>query len=206
MGGQRWSLGTACSTAHSSSSPATAGTTCRRARERGEQRSDPSGGACPCASGSRRRSGCAPPPRGRRRHPARHAPPDLPRDPRARAPSASACGGLTGGLGGLTGAAWAIRTGPGLLGCGLTLATPDPNIGVVLVGRRADRGNMSGIGVLGIDNVLFDVGDLEAARRFYGELLGLEEKFAFPRVGLVCFRLGDEEPGLLVRASGAEPE
>jgi predicted enzyme related to lactoylglutathione lyase len=87
----------------------------------------------------------------------------------------------------------------------LTLATTDPNIGVVLVGRRADRGNMSGIGVLGIDNVLFDVGDLEAARRFYGELLGLEEKFAFPRIGLVCFRLGDEEPGLLVRASGAEP-
>ncbi len=27
---------------------------------------------------------------------------------------------------------------------------------------------MSGIGVLGIDNVLFDVGDLDGARRFYG--------------------------------------
>jgi predicted enzyme related to lactoylglutathione lyase len=64
---------------------------------------------------------------------------------------------------------------------------------------------MSGIGVLGIDNVLFDVGDLDGARRFYGELLGLQEKFAFPQVGLVCFRLGDEEPGLLLRASGAEP-
>src|SRR6266540_3718839 len=56
---------------------------------------------------------------------------------------------------------------------------------------------MSGIGVLGIDNVLFDVGDLDGARRFYGELLGLQEKFVFPQVGLVCFRLGDEEPGLL---------
>ncbi len=64
---------------------------------------------------------------------------------------------------------------------------------------------MSGVGVLGVDNVLFDVGDLERAREFYGGLLGLEEKFAFPRTGLVCFRLGDEEPGLLVRASGAEP-
>jgi predicted enzyme related to lactoylglutathione lyase len=63
---------------------------------------------------------------------------------------------------------------------------------------------MSGIGVLGIDNVLFDVGDLERARHLYGGLLGLEEKFAFPQVGLVCFRLGDEEPGLLVRACGAE--
>src|SRR6266545_3391658 len=64
---------------------------------------------------------------------------------------------------------------------------------------------MSGIGVLGIDNVLFDVGDLDGARRFYGELLGLQEKFVFPQVGLVCFRLGDEEPGLLVRGGGAEP-
>lgn len=63
---------------------------------------------------------------------------------------------------------------------------------------------MSGIGVLGVDNVLFDVGDLERAREFYGDFLGLDEKFAFPQVGLVCFRLGDEEPGLLVRASGAE--
>src|SRR6266511_1670052 len=53
---------------------------------------------------------------------------------------------------------------------------------------------MSGIGVLGIDNVLFDVGDLDGARRFYGELLGLQEKFVFPQVGLVCFRLGGEEP------------
>ena len=64
---------------------------------------------------------------------------------------------------------------------------------------------MSGVGVLGVDNVLFDVGDLGRAREFYGGLLGLEEKFAFPQAGVVCFRLGDEEPGLLVRASGAEP-
>jgi len=64
---------------------------------------------------------------------------------------------------------------------------------------------MNGIGVLGVDNVLFEVGDLEGARRFYGELLGLPEKFAFPEAGLVCFRLGDEEPGLLVRAGTVQP-
>jgi predicted enzyme related to lactoylglutathione lyase len=64
---------------------------------------------------------------------------------------------------------------------------------------------MNGIGVLGVDNVLVEVGDLERARRFYGELLGLPEKFAFPQIGLVCFRLGDEEPGLLVRAGTVEP-
>jgi predicted enzyme related to lactoylglutathione lyase len=64
---------------------------------------------------------------------------------------------------------------------------------------------VSGVEVLGIDNVLFEVGDLEGARRFYGELLGLPEKFAFPRIGLVCFQLGAEEPGLLVRAGAVEP-
>jgi predicted enzyme related to lactoylglutathione lyase len=55
--------------------------------------------------------------------------------------------------------------------------------------------------VLGIDNVLLDVGNLEVARGFYGGRLGLGVKFDFPEAGVVGFRLGDEEPGLLVRAS-----
>jgi predicted enzyme related to lactoylglutathione lyase len=54
--------------------------------------------------------------------------------------------------------------------------------------------------VLGIDNVLLDVGNLEVARGFYGGRLGLGVKFDFPEAGVVGFRLGDEEPGLLVRA------
>jgi predicted enzyme related to lactoylglutathione lyase len=56
------------------------------------------------------------------------------------------------------------------------------------------------IEVLGVDNVLLDVGDLEVARGFYGGRLGLGVKFDFPEAGVVGFRLGDEEPGLLVRA------
>jgi predicted enzyme related to lactoylglutathione lyase len=56
------------------------------------------------------------------------------------------------------------------------------------------------INVLGVDNVLLDVGDLEVARGFYGGRLGLGVKFDFPEAGVVGFRLGDEEPGLLVRA------
>jgi predicted enzyme related to lactoylglutathione lyase len=56
------------------------------------------------------------------------------------------------------------------------------------------------VDVLGVDNILLDVGDLEVARGFYGGRLGLGVKFDFPEAGVVGFRLGDEEPGLLVRA------
>lgn len=53
--------------------------------------------------------------------------------------------------------------------------------------------------VLGVDNILLAVGDLDEAQRFYGEMLGLPEKFAFPEAGIVGYRLGGEEPGLLLR-------
>ena len=55
---------------------------------------------------------------------------------------------------------------------------------------------MSEITVLGLDNVLLDVGDLEVAKGFYGGRLGLGVKFDFPDAGVVGFRLGDEEAGL----------
>jgi hypothetical protein len=51
-------------------------------------------------------------------------------------------------------------------------------------------------GILGVDNVLFDVGDLGAAREHYAGL-GLVERFAFP--GIAGYALGDERPGLLLR-------
>jgi predicted enzyme related to lactoylglutathione lyase len=64
---------------------------------------------------------------------------------------------------------------------------------------------MSEIAVLGLDNVLLDVGDLEAAKGFYGGRLGLGVKFDFPDAGVVGFRLGDEEAGLVVRAGDVPP-
>jgi len=64
---------------------------------------------------------------------------------------------------------------------------------------------VSEIGVLGVDNVLLEVGDLEVARSFYGGKLGLGVKFDFPEAGIIGFRLGDEEPGLVVRAAGVGP-
>lgn len=57
----------------------------------------------------------------------------------------------------------------------------------------------SALDILGVDNVLFAVGDLEQAVAFYGTALGLPVKFSFPQAGIVGFRLGAKEPGLIVR-------
>jgi predicted enzyme related to lactoylglutathione lyase len=53
--------------------------------------------------------------------------------------------------------------------------------------------------ILGVDNVLFAVGDFARARDFYGHRVGLEVRFEFEDIGLIGFRLGKEEPGLLAR-------
>ena len=53
--------------------------------------------------------------------------------------------------------------------------------------------------ILGVDNVLFAVGDVLLARRFYTDVLGLTEAFAFAEAGIVGYKLGSEEPGLLIR-------
>jgi predicted enzyme related to lactoylglutathione lyase len=55
------------------------------------------------------------------------------------------------------------------------------------------------IEVLGIDNVLLPVGDLEDAVRFYAGALGLPLVFRLDGPGVALFRLGPEAPGLLVR-------
>lgn len=61
---------------------------------------------------------------------------------------------------------------------------------------------MSALEVLGVDNVVLGVGDFAEARRFYTERLGLPLKFEVEAMGMALFRLGSEEPGLVVRASG----
>jgi predicted enzyme related to lactoylglutathione lyase len=58
---------------------------------------------------------------------------------------------------------------------------------------------MAHISILGVDNVLFAVGDLATARAFYEDRLGLKVKFAAPEHGIVGYALGSEEPGLVVR-------
>ncbi|MFC6356928.1 VOC family protein [Luethyella okanaganae] len=56
--------------------------------------------------------------------------------------------------------------------------------------------------ILGIDNIVIDVPDLDSARHFYGTVLGLTEKYAFPDPGIVGYRIGVEEPGFVVRLAG----
>jgi predicted enzyme related to lactoylglutathione lyase len=59
--------------------------------------------------------------------------------------------------------------------------------------------------VLGVDNIMLAVGDLEQARAFYESTLGLPVKFAVPQAGVVGYRLGPEEPGLMIRVQSLPP-
>ena len=61
------------------------------------------------------------------------------------------------------------------------------------------------IPVLGIDNVLLAVGDFTQARQFYEEKLGLPVKVAVEAMGIVGYRLGDDEAGLFLRVQFIEP-
>lgn len=54
--------------------------------------------------------------------------------------------------------------------------------------------------LLGIDNVLFAVRDLDAAITFY-EACGFTLKFRVDAAGMALFSIGGEEPGLLIRAA-----
>jgi len=58
---------------------------------------------------------------------------------------------------------------------------------------------VTGLGVRGIDNVLFAVGELDDAVDFYAGRLGLPLAFRMDEPGIALFRLGDEPPGLLLR-------
>lgn len=55
--------------------------------------------------------------------------------------------------------------------------------------------------ILGIDNIIVDATDLDAARHFYGTVLGLVEKYAFAERGVVGYSIGAEAPGFVIRAS-----
>jgi predicted enzyme related to lactoylglutathione lyase len=57
------------------------------------------------------------------------------------------------------------------------------------------------IHVLGIDNVMISVGDLAQARQFYEGQLGLPLKFLVDSYGIAGYRLGNEEPGLMLKVA-----
>jgi predicted enzyme related to lactoylglutathione lyase len=53
--------------------------------------------------------------------------------------------------------------------------------------------------IVGVDSVLLAVGDLEEARRFYGEALALAVRFDLPDLGVTAFALGRDRPALVVQ-------
>lgn len=60
---------------------------------------------------------------------------------------------------------------------------------------------MSQVEILGIDNVLFTVADLDTAIAFY-KSCGLALKVRLDPPGMALFSIGDGEPGLLLRTGG----
>jgi predicted enzyme related to lactoylglutathione lyase len=64
---------------------------------------------------------------------------------------------------------------------------------------------MDELEVLGVDNIMLAVGNLEQARAFYETTLGLPVKFAVPQAGVVGYQLGQEEPGLMIRVQALPP-
>jgi catechol 2,3-dioxygenase-like lactoylglutathione lyase family enzyme len=52
--------------------------------------------------------------------------------------------------------------------------------------------------ILGIDNVFFQIGDIEKAIIYY-EQLGFKLKMRIPQIMAALFAIGNEEPGLILR-------
>lgn len=49
------------------------------------------------------------------------------------------------------------------------------------------------------DNYFLPVDDMEEAKKYYEEVLGLEKKFDFSDKGMVAYNVGDEEPAIILK-------
>ena len=57
-----------------------------------------------------------------------------------------------------------------------------------------------------IDNYFFPTNDFEATKRFYADVLGLAVKFDFSSMGMVAYRIGDDEPALILKDTSRFPD
>ena len=48
------------------------------------------------------------------------------------------------------------------------------------------------------DNFFLPAGDLEEGKRFYNDVLGLEIKFDFSSLGMAAFKVGEQEPAIIL--------
>jgi predicted enzyme related to lactoylglutathione lyase len=57
-----------------------------------------------------------------------------------------------------------------------------------------------------IDNYFLPAADMNASRHFYGEILGLDVKFDFADKGLLAFKVGDDEPAIILKDTTHFPD
>ena len=55
------------------------------------------------------------------------------------------------------------------------------------------------------DNFFMGVSNLEEARKYYENILGLQLKFDFSKKGMVAFNVGDEEPAIILKDENVFP-
>ncbi len=56
------------------------------------------------------------------------------------------------------------------------------------------------------DNFFLPVDDMEGAKEFYGKALGLDLKFDFPDIGMSAFKVGAEEPAIILKDKNKFPD
>lgn len=49
------------------------------------------------------------------------------------------------------------------------------------------------------DNYFLPVEDMEEAKKYYSEILGLQVKFDFSDKGMIAYRIGNEEPAIILK-------
>jgi predicted enzyme related to lactoylglutathione lyase len=55
------------------------------------------------------------------------------------------------------------------------------------------------------DNFFLPSGDLKKGKEFYQDLLGLSVKFDFSNMGMIAFKVGDNEPALILKDTSKFP-
>lgn len=60
--------------------------------------------------------------------------------------------------------------------------------------------------MINYDNFFLPSSDLKKGREFYQNLLGLPVKFDFSNMGMIAFKVGDNEPAIILKDIGKFPE
>lgn len=56
------------------------------------------------------------------------------------------------------------------------------------------------------DNFLLPVDSLEVARDYYGHILGLDIKFDFSNMGMMAYKVGQQEPAIILKDKAKFPD